>query len=164
VNLWLVFHLAAIMLAPASVGPSSELVRAAWTVCRPYLQLLYLNHGYHYFAPEPGPSTLVAFTARGDSGLLAQGRIPDRQIKPRLLYHRYFMLTEHLNTAPPELRQPWCASYAEHLCRKYGARDVGLTRVTHLLPSPQMVRAGVRLDDPAGYTEQPLGIFRCDEF
>ena len=53
VSLWLVFHVSAIIIAPASVAPSSDLVRSAWAVFRPYLQILYLNHGYHFFAPEP---------------------------------------------------------------------------------------------------------------
>ena len=63
VNLWLVFHLTAIVIAPASVSPSSELVDSAWELVGPYLQFLYLNHGHHFFAPEPGESTLLAFVA-----------------------------------------------------------------------------------------------------
>ena len=38
VSAWLVFHLAAIIIAPAAVGPSSEVVHAAWA----------------FFAPLPG--------------------------------------------------------------------------------------------------------------
>jgi len=164
VNIWLAFHLSAIVIAPASVSPSSELVRAAWEVFRPYLQVLYLNHGYHFFAPEPSQSTLVGFVAEGEDGSLIQGRIPNRQIKPRLLYHRHFMLCEHMNMAPQDLRKSWYDSYAQHLCHKYGAQQVSLTRVTHYLPTMEMVRAGVQLDDPASYTEQPLGVFQCDGF
>src|SRR4051794_18240080 len=51
VNLWLVYHLAAVVIAPWSVPPSSRLVQGAWRSVGPYVQLLYLNHGYHYFAP-----------------------------------------------------------------------------------------------------------------
>ncbi len=163
-NLWLVFHLSAIVIAPASVAPSSDLVRATWELYKPYLQVLYLNHGYHFFAPEPAQSTLVAFVAERENRPIIQGRIPNRQILPRLLYHRYFMLCEHMNTAQPDFRKPWYDSYAQHLCHKYGAKQVGLTRVTHYLPTMEMVLKGVRLDDPASYTEQPLGVFQCNEF
>ena len=52
-NTWLVFHVAAIIVAPAAVSPSSELMQSIWGVFQPYLQVLYLNHGYHFFAPEP---------------------------------------------------------------------------------------------------------------
>jgi hypothetical protein len=164
VNLWLVLHISAIIIAPASVPPSSELVRAVWTLFQPYLQALYLNHGYHYFAPEPGESTLLAFEAERSDGSVVRGRIPNFAIKPRLLYHRHFMLTEHMAIAPPELQEQWYASYAQHLGHKYGARRVGLTRQTHRLPLMEMVRQGTRLDDPRSYVEQPLGVFRCDDF
>jgi hypothetical protein len=163
-NLWLVFHIAAVIIAPASVPPSSDLVRSAWTLFQPYLQALYLNHGYHFFAPEPGESTLLAFEAELSDGTVVLGRIPNFAIQPRLLYHRHFMLTEHMAMAPPALQELWYSSYARHLGHKYGAARVGLTRLTHRLPSPEMVRAGTGLDDPRSYVEQPLGVFRCDGF
>jgi hypothetical protein len=160
VNLWLVFHVAAIIIAPASVRPSSDLVRSAWRVVGPYLQVLYLNHGYHFFAPEPAESTLLAFEAELGDGTVIRGRIPDRGIVPRLLYHRHFMLTEHMNQAEPEIQEQWYASYAQHIAHAYGARRVTLTRVIHYLPTMEMVRDGVTLDDPASYEAEPLGEFR----
>jgi hypothetical protein len=163
ISLWLVFHLTAIVVAPASVRPSSELVQSVWNVVRPYLQILYLNHGYHFFAPEPSESTLLAFVAERDDGTVISGRIPSRTIKPRLLYHRHFMLTEQMNDAPPELRELWYGSYARHLGYKYAASRVSLTRQIHYLPTIEMVRDGVRLADPASFEEQPLGVFRCGE-
>lgn len=163
VNLWLVFHLAAIVAAPAAVEPSSDLIRSAWNVFRPYLQVLYLNHGYHFFAPEPAESTLLAYVAERPDGTAVRGRIPNFGIKPRLLYHRHFMLTEHMAQAPPELQRAWYGSYARHVGHKYGATRVSLTKQTHFLPSMEMVRDGVRLDDPRSYEEQPLGVFRCGE-
>src|SRR5207302_11256649 len=123
VSVWIVIHRTAIVVAPASVSPSSEIARASWLVFRPYLEALYLNHGYHFFAPEPGESTLLAFVAERPDGTVVQGRIPSRSMKPRLLYHRHFMLTEHmrdaLRDAPEQQQQDWIRSYAEHLCRKY---------------------------------------------
>lgn len=163
VNGLLVLHLTAIILAPASVSPSSDIVRAGWTCVRPYLEAFYLNNGYHFFAPEPSESTLLGFTVERADGSTFRGRIPNREIGPRLLYHRHFMLSEHMNVAPEEIRDKWYRSYAMHLARKYGGTRVGLTRVTHRLPSPEMVRHGVRLDDPGSYDEQPLGLFRCEE-
>ena len=97
VNVWLVVHLSAIIIAPASVSPSSDLTRSIWSLFRPYLQVLYLNHGYHYFAPEPSESTLLAFVAERPDGTVVRGRIPNFDIAPRLLYHRHFMLTEQMS-------------------------------------------------------------------
>jgi hypothetical protein len=161
VNLWLVYHLAAIIVAPASVSPSSGLIQSAWSLFQPYLELLYLNHGYHFFAPEPSESTLISFAAERPDGTVVHGRIPNFQIVPRLLYHRHFMLTEHMRDAPEQLEQEWVGSYAEHLCQKHGAKQVTLTGQIHHLPTMEMVRNGVRLDDPGSYQDEPLGVFQC---
>jgi hypothetical protein len=159
VNIWLVYHLCAVVIAPAAVAPSSELIESAWYVVHPYLQLLCLNNGYHFFAPEPTESTLLAYKAERADGTVVEGRIPNRSIFPRLLYHRHFMLTEHMKDAPAELKDQWVSSYAEHLCRKFGAARVTLTGQIHNLPTMEMVRSGVRLDDPASYEDEPLGVF-----
>ncbi len=165
VNVWLVFHISAIIIAPWSVAPSSELVQDAWRLFYPYLDLLFLNHGYHFFAPEPTESTLLTFEAERGDGTVVSGRIPNRSIVPRLLYHRHFMLTEHLRDAlrdaPEELQQQWLGSYAEHLCAKYGAVRVKLTGQLHNLPSTEMIRDGLRLDDPQTYESELLGVFEC---
>jgi hypothetical protein len=161
VNAWLVYHLAAVVIAPASVSPSSGLIQSAWGLFQPYLELLFLNHGYHFFAPEPSDSTLLAYAAERPDGTVVRGRIPNFQIVPRLLYHRHFMLTEHMRDAPEQLEQEWVGSYAEHLCQKYGAKQVTLTGQIHRLPTMEMVRNGVRLDDPGSYQDEPLGVFQC---
>jgi hypothetical protein len=161
VSAWLVFHLTAIIIAPASVSPSSALLQSVWRVFQPYLQLLYLNNGYHFFAPDPSESTLLAFAAEREDGTVVRGRIPNREIVPRLLYHRHFMLTEQMNSGPENLGQQWYDSYAQHIGRKYGAKQVTLTRQLHFLPTMEMVRSGVRLDAPASYESEELGVFQC---
>ena len=120
-SFWLVFHLAAIIIAPAAVAPASELARGAAGCSSPTWGLLYLDHGYHFFAPEPAESTLLAYVAEREDGTVVRGRIPDRTTQPRLLYHRYFMLTEHMNDAPEDVAGLWHASYAEHIAREYDA-------------------------------------------
>jgi hypothetical protein len=164
VNLWLVLHLVAIIVAPASMDPSSDLIRSLHDVCRPYLGVLFLDHGYHFFSPEPEESTLLAFEAERRDGSVHWGRIPDRKQEPRLLYHRYFMLTEHMSRSPDEFREQWHQSYAQHIGRRFGAARVRLTQQTHLLSSMERIREGGRLSDPESYEEQPLGDFSCDGY
>ncbi|MGA7499923.1 MAG: hypothetical protein WBX00_24600 [Isosphaeraceae bacterium] len=164
VNLWLVFHLVAIIIAPAAMYPSSELARSVHGVCQPYLEALYLDHGYHFFAPEPEESTLLSFEAERPDGTVVRGRIPNRATQPRLLYHRYFMLTEHMNQSPEEFRDRWHESYARHLGREYGASRVKLIQQTHLLSSMERIREGGRLTDPESYEDHPLGDFPCDVY
>jgi hypothetical protein len=164
VNCWLVYHLAAIIIAPASVAPTSELINSTWRIFQPYLELLYLNHGYHFFAPEPAASTLISYEAERPDGTKVAGHFPSRKIQPRLLYHRHFMLTEHLHAAelreePDELLQEWVKSYADHIRTKYGAVRVKLTGHVHGLPSREDVLGGVKLNDPASYESSEFGVF-----
>ena len=164
VNLWLVFHLAGIVIAPWSVPPSSRLVQNSWGKIGWYVQLLFLNHGYHYFAPEPGSSTLVAYVLEMPDGRQETGRIPNRGIWPRLLYHRHFMLTEFLAASdnyPPAVRKELLRSMARELCREHGAIRVTLNKVTHRLPTMEHIRAGGTLNE--NYTEEFLETFSCDE-
>ena len=163
VNVWLMYHLAAIVIAPWSVPPTSRLIQNAWRGVGDYVQILFLNHGYHYFAPEPGNSTLVAYVLELPDGRHETGRIPNRTIWPRLLYHRHFMLTEFLASSddfPPAVRTELVRAMARELCREHGARRVTLSKVTHRLPTMEWIRAGGTLDD--NYTEEPLGTFSCD--
>ena len=178
-TIWLVFHLAAVIIPPAAAYPTSDLLGdKAWWLVRPYVQLLYLDHGYQFFAPEPGPSTLISYTLEWDDGRTEQEMIPHRGIHPRLLYHRYFMLTEFLSIldiggqadrsdgGDLELnagQRAWLRAYARHLCRSRGAQSVSLSRMLRELPSMEDVRNGSTLTDPERLSETPLGTFRCDE-
>jgi hypothetical protein len=158
------FHLVAIIAAPAAMDPSSDLARSIHDVCRAYLEFLFLDHGYHFFAPEPEESTLLSFEAHRPDGTVVRGRIPDRATEPRLLYHRYFMLTEHMSRSPEEFREQWHESYARHIGREFAASRVKLIQETHLLSSMERVREGGGLNDPESYEEHPLGVFPCDGF
>lgn len=163
VNVWLVYHLFAIVMAPASVGPSSGLEYAGWQAASPYLQTLNLNHGYHFFAPDPGGSALVSYVLEYPDGRSETGRFPNREIFPRLLYHRHFMLSEYLANSDPRQHAVICRSYARNLCRRTGASKVTLSLVSHGLASRDQVLQGVSLDHPESYSEEPLGTFVAEE-
>ncbi len=107
----LVFHLTAVFWAPfafaCNIGSSSSPLAdpiAGWL--QPYTTALFLNHGYFFFAPDPGPSHLVRYKVEFDDGREPLvGMFPDLATqRPRLLYHRHFMLSESLYSryAPPE--------------------------------------------------------------
>lgn len=96
VSLLLGVWLAVLLLGPLSnpIG-SDALTRplAGWAA--PLHRALFMGHGYRFFAPNPGPSHLVEFTITRDDGTQVKGTFPDRDsIEPRLLYHRWFMLSE----------------------------------------------------------------------
>ena len=115
-----------------------------------------LDHGYFFFAPDPGASHLVRYRAEFDDGREPIAEMfPDKFKQwPRLLYHRHFMLSEHLHASfvppqPPPGLDPlalpdWRSSrglyearwegFRRHLMRVHGADRVTLTRVEHRPP------------------------------
>jgi hypothetical protein len=77
---------------------------------------MFLDHGYFFFAPNPGPGHLLRVMADDEPLPTPKDRFgvnphegllfPDRnRHKPRLLYHRYLMFADFINSrfAPPEL-------------------------------------------------------------
>lgn len=158
-NTWLVIHLTAIVIAPATVGPSSQTSRFVWELVSPYLQILYLNHGFHYFAPEPGSSNLISWTVTRSDGTSVSGRFPNFKIFPRLLYHRHFMLSEFLGNAEPEMQSTIVRGFARNLCREYNGDKVSITLIRHELSTMERVRTGGKLDDGDLYEEELLGAF-----
>lgn len=92
------FHLLAVVAEPlffysrsdVQAGPEFLALRRG---LGPYVDWMYLDHGYFFFAPNPGPSHLVGIRDRSVV-------FPDRKEQwPRLLYHRYFMLSEFYNNS-----------------------------------------------------------------
>ncbi len=162
-NLWLCWHLFAIIVCPASAAPASPLAQAGWSLAAPYLQVLFLNHGFRFFAPEPAGSTLVEFELEFADGSKQTGRVPDRAVGPRLLYHRHFMLTEFLGNGPAEIRPLLERAFARNLCRETGAARVTLTKVFHDTASVTSIIAGKTLNDDASFTREPLGSYSVQE-
>ncbi len=58
----IVLHFAGIATAALSAPPAPWLVQQVWVrVFRPYLEFMYLNNAYHFYAPEPGPAGYLWF-------------------------------------------------------------------------------------------------------
>ncbi len=162
----IVLHVGAVFIGPWAMPPqNSELAASCARLFQPYLESLGLANGYRFFAPEPGPSHLVRYEVTLPDGSQQQGVFPDRQRhKPRLLYHRYFMLSEFINTletpgAPPERAEAYAKSYAQHLAHLHQATQVNLYLRRHFVPRMSEVRQGIRLTDKALYEEHSLGTF-----
>lgn len=168
VSLLLILHLVAIASAPLAMEPSSLPAQKVFAFFRPYLDAAFLNHGYHFFAPEPGPSHLIRYELTFSDGRVEGGVFPDftRQT-PRLNYHRHFMLSEFANRlAVNDAQQPALRelnqSFARHLMSEWGAESATLFLRRHYIPSPQQVKDGMALDAEELYAERPLGTFLSD--
>jgi hypothetical protein len=160
ISLLVSLHVIAVFVGPWAMPPhGSELARTIATGMGPYLQGAFLNNGYRFFAPEPGPGHLVKYEVIRRDGSKIEGSFPDKKTEwPRLLYHRYFMLSEFLNSlsAPEaaELATAYEEAYAGHLANKYDATSVKLWLQQHKLPTMAEVRAGKKLSDPEFYEER----------
>lgn len=131
------FHLTAVFVAPlAFASRGSPATDSTFAVLRPYIDALYLNHGYSFFAPDVGPSHLVRYKIEfADGREPFVGTFPNLATeRPRLLYHRHFMLAEALENRfvppepPPEPALPANPSQEERIQHKvqqeYYARDL----------------------------------------
>ncbi len=159
-------------------GTSPAADPARWALA-PYIELAYLNHGYFFFAPEPGPSHLMQCRLEMPDASQVSITFPDKRKQwPRLLYHRHFMLAEFLHQlhVPPvdpalvaddaALAEAWQAerslfervrdSISAHVSAKFGARSTTIQRIEHRLPSDDEVfRQRLALDAPALYVVLP---------
>jgi len=155
----LAFHVFAVFISPAAMPPVSPLLLDGYELALPYNEALFLNHGYHFFAPDPGASTLIAYTIprQGDAPLV--GRIPSVSIKPRLLYHRYFMLAENIWAFDDETQAEVQKAYARHFSSRHAAQAISLSRVSHSPSSILRIQAGGQLDDPETFESEDIGTF-----
>jgi hypothetical protein len=183
-------HLAAVILPPLSFqsrGPLgiSPAVETAIAPLEGYGQFLYIDRGYAFFAPDPGPSHLIQAAVTDQDGTKVEKMIPDLDDQwPRLLYHRYFMLSEYLHSIyqqpgpPQELIQVdrqeaelWRQmrlryesvrqSIVKHLNEANPGQQVAIRRVEHLIPDLSIyLEQPIALDDPQLYRvllDQPVG-------
>lgn len=112
-----------------------------------YLNLLYLNHGYEFFAPDPAGTHVIDYQVTKADGGVAKGRFPSLDEQwPRLFYHRHMMLAEQTELMGPQSGQ----HYADHLATVYGGPSQMQWKV-HLLLPPHRVAEGTPLDAPSTY-------------
>lgn len=151
-------YLAAVVVPPlAGPPPASELAGTLMQPLRPLVGLLHLGHGYRFFAPNPGPGHSIRWTLVRPDGVTLTGSVPDAVTdRPRLLYHRRFMVSEKIAAlvpppdAPQDVREgakrdwgPLVLGVAENLLRVHGSGLLTLELVEHFLPAPEEVLGGV---------------------
>ena len=166
----ILLYLALVIVPPlAGPAPSSALATRMIQPLRPLVGALYLGHGYRFFAPDPGPGHAIRWEMRLPDGSTRSGVLPDPAVdRPRLLYHRRFMIAEKIAglvpaaDAPAEVRreskplwQPLVMGVAGQLLRRHGGVEVELSMVEFDLPAPEDVIAGRSAPD----VETPLGVY-----
>jgi hypothetical protein len=115
VSLLFVLHFCAITTACLAAPPSPWIVQQTWgRLFRPYLEFMYLNNAYHFYAPEPGPSSYMWFrvihTSPDQEEFGTWYKIPqldedgNSQHPVALEYQRFLSLTESVvstDSLPP---------------------------------------------------------------
>ncbi|MEM6329147.1 MAG: hypothetical protein AAF790_02745 [Planctomycetota bacterium] len=147
-----VWHMAVVFLSPLSVEPRSPLVAniAQSKYVRWYSDPLYLNHGYHFFAPNPPlGGQLIRYTVQAEDGrVLNSGEFPSLDEQwPRLWYHRHMMLADQMAGmgvygAPEADARLMMQAYARHLLAKHDGYYARLDSVFHRSLRPEEVLDG----------------------
>jgi hypothetical protein len=113
VSVLIVLHFGGIASATLSATPTPWLMGQVWNrVYRPYLEFMYLNNAYHFYAPEPGPASylwcrLIYADANGQNPQGVWYKVPDvddqgrHQHNAALEYQRYLALIENIIPAEP---------------------------------------------------------------
>jgi hypothetical protein len=174
ISVLVIGHLWAVIGRPlefATQGPFGT-SPSATTFFRGYSQFAYLDHGYAFFAPEPGPSHFFQAAITPPQGERFERKFPDLSDQwPRLLYHRHFMLAEFLNDVyhppgepPAEIASDALAtaqwrqgrkryedvrdSILNHLRSEHPRCEVAIRRVEHRQPGlPEFFQDGTSVRD-----------------
>lgn len=164
INALLIWHVFAIAISPSAMPPASPLLADACNIARPYNQALFLNHGYHYFAPNPGASSLLEFeTAMGDDVPQLELIPNSDSYFPRLRYHRFFMLAENVWSFGSEARREFIEAYARHFAEKMDTKSISVIAVSHDPAPMRRIIAGGDLRHPTSYLREPVAEFQFSE-
>lgn len=184
ISVFIIGHLWAVIGRPlefATQGPTGPSPAGSlfYAPIRAYSEAAYLNHGYAFFAPNPGPSHLIRVEVPSEEGETETYLYPDLERQwPRLLYHRHFMLTEFFhNTYQPAqmpeevvenraLAERWALDRQRHeairgslrrrLQQVHETDQLTIHRVEHRLAGlPEFLSEQLRLDDPQLYIDLP---------
>jgi hypothetical protein len=106
VSLIILFHFGGMICQATSITPCPWLSLLLQTyVYRPYVEFLYLTNAYHFYAPEPGPGSMIWFYVRfeGEDRPGTWYKMPLREDYPTAMeYTRRLSFCEGINqTIPP---------------------------------------------------------------
>jgi hypothetical protein len=159
-------HFLAISTAVLSAPPSPWIIQQTWMrVFRPYLEFVYLNNAYHFYAPEPGPASYLWFRIIYEApnkrefgtwykvpDLDDQGRI---QHRVALEYQRLLSLTEAVSLADPLPSE----SYFDQKTQRFEQHPLYKDRLSlqPFVPSNAGEEKAKKEDDKSPFAEVVIG-------
>jgi hypothetical protein len=176
----IVFHVAAVLAGALGASPSSDLEHETAELFAPYHQLIHQGVGYHYYSTAFPPTPVVTATLSFKDGRADQiVRIPERGVKPRLLYQRQLAMAHYLMEDFEAEKQKgdgskshWAHAFATHLGKTNpGCKSVTLRLEMHLVPRLDRVQdllnqkrsTSVDLDaDEFSTAPERIGVYPCE--
>jgi hypothetical protein len=162
VSAFLLYHFSGIFCATTAPPVTPWLTEQLFTrVYNPYLQFVYLRNAYHFYSPEPGPASILAFLLKTETGELdSQGNkkyqtrwvvLPKRPDNVRdplgLGYYRLISLSENVSRGTPGLLIPTeqFEKSGTRMRRNSRLGEIPLHRVEpvdlqYKLPNPEVAR------------------------
>jgi DNA primase len=181
VTVVLLFHVGAVLAGALGASPSSRLEHLAAEFFEAYHQALDQGDAYRYYSSAFPPTPVVTATLSFADGRPEQVvRLPERGLRPRLLYQRQLALAHGLMVDFEAAKRDsgdgsnsrWAHSFATHLGRVHpGCSSVALELKMHLVPRMERVQhlldrpdaEPVDLDSDEFYSDpQLIGVFPCD--
>lgn len=175
------FHSLAVLAGVWGAPPASRFERQVAQAFAPYNELIDQGYSYRYYI-DPPPTPIILATVKFQDGRPDKPvRIPDPEVRPRLLYQRQLSLANSLSEDFEDARRHgeadhsrWARAFAKHLgAVNPGATSVVLQRRFHLIPELGEIarelaerpysRKGIDLDAERYYTApERIGEFPCD--
>jgi hypothetical protein len=180
-TLAIVFHVAAVLAGALGAPPSSRLEHEAAELFGAYHQAIDQGDAYRYYSSAFPPTPVVTATLTfADGRPEREVRLPERGLRPRLLYQRQLALAHGLmqefdavsRESGDGSKGRWAHSFATHLCRANpGCSSVSIEFKMHLVPPLERVQhllsrpdpEPVDLDSDEFYSDpRHIGVFPCD--
>jgi len=180
VSLLILFHISAVIAGAFAAQPSSKLERDAAELFEGYHQAIDQGDAYRYYSSAFPPTPVVTAKLTFADGQTREVRLPERGLRPRLLYQRQLALAHGLmedyeaaqRDAGDGSRSRWAHSFATYLCQSNpGCKSVSLEVQMHLVPPLERIEhllhrrdaEPVDLDSAEFYTDpRHIGVFPCD--
>ena len=177
----IIFHAAAVLAGALGAPPSSSLEHEVADFFGPYHQAIDQGDAYRYYSSAFPPTPVVTATlAFADGRPERVVRLPERGLRPRLLYQRQLALAHGLMEDFEAARRGegdgsksrWAKAFAIHLGKvNPGCSSVTLHLQMHMVPRIERIRemlarpsqGPVDLDAEEFYTApERIGVFPCN--
>lgn len=140
-SLAVLWQVGSLLMAELASPPASPLEEAIARPFRPYYELTDQGHDHRFYS-DIGPTPILLAELRFADGRPSRTiRIPDRGVRPRIVYQRQLALAHWAR-----LDERWAQSIARHLCwREQGCSGVTIRLQLHDNPTPgQLIEAAGR--------------------